>query len=103
MGARRYAGTAQRLPKNVAGKYYTVDDCDGCAYCAAVAPENFEFDKATNTYFIGRQPVGKKEEEVVREAMDDCPVDAVRTNPDEEAPEDSDGHPQKEPHADLLE
>jgi len=68
---------ARKLPKNVPGKYYTTDECDGCAYCAAVAPENFEFEKTTNTYFIGRQPLDTDEEEFVREAMDDCPVDAI--------------------------
>ena len=88
MVARRKgsADTAQRLPKNVSGKYYTIDDCDGCAYCAAVAPDHFEFDKPTNTYFIGRQPVGKVEEELVREAMEDCPVDAVQSDEADEEP-----------------
>lgn len=68
---------ARKLPKNVPGKYYTTDECDGCAYCAAVAPDNFEFEKTTNTYFIGRQPIDQDEEEFVREALDDCPVDAI--------------------------
>lgn len=88
MVARRKgaADSAQRLPKNVTGKFYTIDECDGCAYCAAVAPDNFEFDKSTNTYFIGRQPAGKGEEDLVREAMEDCPVDAVRTDAVEEEP-----------------
>ena len=97
---RKGADTAQRLPKNVAGKYYTIDDCDGCAYCAAVAPDHFEFDKSTNTYFVGRQPAGKGEEEVVREAMEDCPVDAVRVNPEEEAPGEK--KPEEQPHENLL-
>lgn len=71
---------AKKLPKNVPGKYYTTDECDGCAYCAAVAPENFEFDKPTNTYFVGKQPDNPDEEELVREAMEDCPVDAIRAD-----------------------
>ncbi len=68
-----------KLPNNVPGKYYTTDECDGCAYCAAVAPDNFEFDKPTNTYYIGKQPVDSEEEELVLEAKEDCPVDAIRT------------------------
>ncbi len=78
--ARRLEGQEEmhKLPKNVPGKYYTTDECDGCAYCAAVAPDNFEFEKNTNTYFLGRQPADQTEEEVVREAMDDCPVDAIQ-------------------------
>jgi ferredoxin len=66
------------LPSNAPGKYYTTEECDGCAYCASVAPENFEFEKSSNTYFVSRQPGTAEEEEYVQEAMDDCPVDAIR-------------------------
>jgi ferredoxin len=69
---------SHRLPHNAPGKYYTTDECDGCAYCAAVAPDNFDFDKPTNTYFVGKQPLSTDEEEMVVEAMEDCPVDAIR-------------------------
>jgi ferredoxin len=68
----------KKLPKNAEGKYFTTEECDGCAYCASVAPENFEFDKETNTYFVSQQPQSPEEEEFMREAMEDCPVDAVR-------------------------
>jgi ferredoxin len=69
---------AKKLPGNVEGKFFTTEDCDGCAYCAAVAPENFDFDKSTNTYFVVRQPTTDDEMEVVTEAMEDCPLDAIR-------------------------
>ena len=69
---------SKKLPNNVPGKFHTTEECDGCAYCAAVAPENFEFDKPTNTYFIARQPADPEEEESVLEAKEDCPVDAIR-------------------------
>lgn len=69
---------AQRLPGNVPGKYYTTEECDGCAYCASVAPENFDYEKETNTYFVARQPQTSEEDEFVREALEDCPVDAIR-------------------------
>ena len=69
----------KRLPQNVPGKYYTTDECDGCAYCASVAPENFEFEKSTNTYFVARQPANAEEEEIFLEAKEDCPLDAIRT------------------------
>jgi ferredoxin len=69
---------AKKLPGNVEGKYFTTEDCDGCAYCAAVAPENFDFDRTSNTYFVSRQPVSEVEMEEVLEAMEDCPLDAIR-------------------------
>ncbi len=68
----------KRLPLNAPGKYYTTEECDGCAYCASLAPENFDYNKDTNQYVIARQPKTKEEEEFVQEAMEDCPVDAIR-------------------------
>lgn len=69
-----------RLPNNAPGKYFTTEECDGCAYCASVAPENFDYEKDTNTYFVARQPASPDEEEFVREAVEDCPVDAIRVD-----------------------
>jgi len=69
-----------KLPNNTPGKYYTVDECDGCAYCASVAPENFDFDKPSNTYYIVKQPSSPAEQELVNEAMEDCPIDAIRND-----------------------
>ncbi len=91
MARPRRRSATRKLPKNVPGKYFTTDDCDGCAYCAAVAPENFEFEKGTNTYFIGQQPRGHGEEDLVREAMEDCPVDAIQS-----LSEETDEHRQAE-------
>lgn len=67
----------RKLPHNVPGRFYTTEECDGCAYCASVAPENFEFEKGTNTYFVGKQPADKDQEECVQDAKEDCPVDAI--------------------------
>ncbi len=69
--------TTRRLPNNVNGKFYTTEECDGCAYCASIAPENFDFEKETNTYYVARQPRSSEEEEYMREAAEDCPVDAI--------------------------
>ena len=52
-------------------------ECDGCAYCASIAPENFDFEKSSNTYFVSRQPATKDEQEQMLEALEDCPVDAI--------------------------
>jgi ferredoxin len=74
----------RKHPLNVDGKYYTTEDCDGCAYCASVAPDNFDFDKATNAYYVSKQPQTADEEELVREAMEDCPIDAIAMNEPED-------------------
>jgi ferredoxin len=72
----------KKLPHNVAGKYYTTEECDGCAYCASVAPDNFDFEKESNTYFVARQPADKSEEENLLEAKEDCPLDAIQSGED---------------------
>jgi len=72
------AKTLRRLPGNVGGRFYTTEDCDGCAYCASIAPENFDYQKDTNTYFVSRQPRTTAEEDEMLEALEDCPVDAIR-------------------------
>lgn len=77
---------AAKLPSNAPGRYYTTEECDGCAYCASVAPENFDYEKSTNTYYVARQPQNPEEEDFVREAMEDCPVDAIRS---------ANGHPNR--------
>jgi ferredoxin len=68
----------EKLPGNVEGEYYTTGDCDGCAYCASVAPENFDFERGRNGYYVSKQPVTREEKEYVQEAMEDCPVEAIR-------------------------
>jgi ferredoxin len=68
----------RRLPRNVPGRFYTTERCDGCAYCAAIAPEYFDYEKSTNQYFVCRQPRTPTEEEILREASDDCPLDAIQ-------------------------
>lgn len=68
----------KRISQNAPGKYFTTEECDGCAYCASLAPENFDYLKESNQYVVSKQPRTKEEEEFVAEAMDDCPVDAIR-------------------------
>jgi len=72
------SGQSKKLAGNVEGRYYTTEECDGCAYCASVSPENFDFNKEENTYFVSKQPATPEEEEYMQEAMEDCPVDAIR-------------------------
>ncbi len=74
------SATARRLPNNVSGEFFTTEECDGCAYCASIAPENFDFEKESNTYFVAQQPRNAEEEDCMREAAEDCPVDAIRTS-----------------------
>jgi ferredoxin len=79
-GETMSAESTRRLPQNVSGKFFTTEECDGCAYCASIAPDNFDFEKSSNRYFVSRQPKTAEEEEYMREAVEDCPVDAIATD-----------------------
>ena len=68
---------ARKLPNNIEGRYHTTEECDGCAYCALVAPDNFDFNKETNTYFVSKQPATGEEEELMQQAIEDCPIGAI--------------------------
>jgi ferredoxin len=70
------------LPNNAPGKYFVTEECDGCAYCASVAPDHFEYEKSTNTYYVIRQPRTPDEHELVWEALDACPLDAIDRTPE---------------------
>lgn len=81
--AGRKVGPVRRRPSNAPGKYFTTLECDGCAYCASVAPENFDYDKDSNSYYIARQPRDRAEEDLVIEALEDCPLDAIAASTEE--------------------
>lgn len=67
----------RRLSMNSPGRFYTTEECDGCAYCAAVAPTLFDYEKELNKYFVSRQPQTASEEDQALEAVEDCPLDAI--------------------------
>ena len=75
-----HTNTGETVQANVSGKYFVSEECDGCAYCASVAPENFDYNKDTNSYYVCKQPVDAGEEELVSEAAEDCPIDAIQTS-----------------------
>lgn len=63
---------------NVEGKYYV--DCNTCldhALCVEVAPNNFKQDEEYIAY-VFKQPDNPEEETRCRQAMDNCPVGAIR-------------------------
>ena len=47
--------------------------CIGCGTCVAIAPQSFKLEGATA---VALDPLGDSEE-LVKEAVDSCPVDAL--------------------------
>lgn len=66
-----------RLSDNVSGKFYVDDTCIDCDACRSTAPDNFSRNDAAGYSFVSRQPATPEEEELCRDALDACPVEAI--------------------------
>ena len=66
----------KKHPLNVEGKYYV--DFDTCLYhcCFDIAPSNFKVDENYVAY-VFKQPETSEEENLCKEAMLTCPVEAI--------------------------
>jgi ferredoxin len=65
------------LPENEPGRYYVDSQCIDCDICRDIAPANFTRQTDKGYSFIYKQPSNPIEEELCREAMDTCPVEAI--------------------------
>ncbi len=66
-----------RLPDNVEGKYYIDENCIDCDVCRQTAPDNFGHNEDEGHAFVSKQPENADEEELVKEAIESCPVEAI--------------------------
>jgi ferredoxin len=71
------ADLQNRLPENVAGKYYVDTQCIDCDVCRVTAPGNFERQETNGYSYVSRQPATPEEQTQCQEAMDSCPVEAI--------------------------
>lgn len=73
----------EKHPLNVSGKYYvTYDCCISHEACALNAPNNFRMDRTSFGAYVFQQPATPEEEAQCRQAMDECPVGAIRDDGD---------------------
>jgi ferredoxin len=71
------ANPGDKLPENVAGRYYVDVQCIDCDVCRVTAPANFQRDEGKGYSYVFRQPANPAEERECQEAMDSCPVEAI--------------------------
>ena len=71
------ADKTQKWPRNVAGRVYVDESCIACDACVLAAPENFTMDEDEGHAFVNKQPEGDEESEMVQEAIESCPVEAI--------------------------
>ena len=71
------ADKTKKYKENVPGKYYVDDECIACDACVLTAENHFGMDEDDGHSFVVKQPTNEEEEELCREAMEGCPVEAI--------------------------
>jgi ferredoxin len=70
------ADKQDRWQENSGGKWFVDKQCIDCDLCRTTAPENFA--RSKNGYsFVSRQPRTPDEEALCRQALKECPVEAI--------------------------
>tara|TARA_Y100000588_G_C13691255_1_gene684533 strand:- start:33 stop:314 length:282 start_codon:yes stop_codon:yes gene_type:complete len=62
---------------NAKGKYYVDEECIDCDLCRETAPNCFTRNDDGGYSFVTSQPDNEEDEELCREAMEGCPVEAI--------------------------
>ena len=70
------ATLTERVPQNVAGKYYVDASCIDCDQCRSIAPDFFGRTE-DGMSFILKQPVTPEDVETVEEALDGCATSSI--------------------------
>jgi ferredoxin len=68
---------------NVPGKFYTDTQCIDCDLCRQTAPANFTRNDEGGYSYVFKAPETPEEEEQCRQAMEECPVDAIGDDGDQ--------------------
>lgn len=66
-----------RLTDNVRGRFYVDRECIDCDVCRDTSPENFRRNDENGYSYVFKQPTTPCEEELCKEALDACPVEAI--------------------------
>ena len=74
------ANRTEKLAENVPGRFYVDAKCIDCDLCRLTAPANFTRNPAKGYSYVSRQPSTPKEEVLCRQALKECPVDAIGDN-----------------------
>jgi len=71
------ADIANRYADNVAGKYFVDNQCIDCDLCRETAPVNFTRNDGECFSYVFKQPETPEEELLCKDALDNCPVEAI--------------------------
>lgn len=71
------ADPTDKVESNIDGQFYVDSNCIDCDLCRQTAPDNFERNEDDGYSYVSKQPENEEEEELCREAMEECPVEAI--------------------------
>lgn len=71
------ADKANRYGENVTGTFFVDNNCIDCDLCRETAPSNFTRQDDGGYSFVFKQPTTPEEEELCKQAMEGCPVEAI--------------------------
>jgi len=86
------ATITDRLPQNIAGRYYVDETCIDCGLCRDTAPASFRFHEETGFSVVYRQPVTPDELTLAEEARQGCPTESIGDDGDTTQVAESDSH-----------
>jgi ferredoxin len=66
-----------KVPGQAQGRYYVDTQCIDCDLCRETAPANFTRNDEECFSFVFKQPESPDEETLCKDAMDNCPVEAI--------------------------
>lgn len=71
------ATLSDRLPENVAGRYYVDSSCIDCDQCRALAPEFFVRHEDSGLSYLQRQPESPEEIARVEDILNTCATASI--------------------------
>lgn len=71
------ATLTDRLPLNVAGRFYVDSSCIDCDQCRNEAPDFFARDAETGSSYLKAQPVSAEDIELVQQAANNCATGSI--------------------------
>lgn len=71
------ANRDDKVALNVEGAFYVDTNCIDCDLCRQTAPNHFERNEEGGYSYVYKQPDSDEETALCREAMEECPVEAI--------------------------
>jgi ferredoxin len=71
------ANRDDKVALNVEGAFFVDTNCIDCDLCRQTAPAHFDRNEAGGYSYVIKQPETDEEKNLCREALEECPVEAI--------------------------